>query len=148
MKSAEKLMVLFAILVVLGIACYRYSTKSSQNSIKQTTNSVAKKEIINNNLELSYIVDVINNGSNRLNFKGGEMEGGFVPKSKAKDVACYILALRGKPCKNGYSKDAPLYFSSNCAGCHGIDAKGIKGSFPSLVNKELLGFKKWLKEIK
>ena len=148
MKSIEKVIVLFAILVVLSVTCFRYLNKSSSTLKKEATTTKTQKEIINNNLELSYIVDVINNGSNRLNFKGGEMEGGFVPKNKAKDVACYVLSLKGKPCKSGYSKDAPLYFSSNCAGCHGIDAKGIKGSFPSLINKEFLGFKKWLKESK
>jgi cytochrome c553 len=67
------------------------------------------------------------------------MEGGYIPKEWAKDVACYIMELRKKPCKKGYKKDAPLYFSSNCSGCHGTDAKGIKGIYPNLLREPFLG---------
>ena len=143
MKNLEKSLAAVVIVVFLLYAAINYYLKAtpSPSKIKPSTlslNKIAKKELN----ELEYIIDVINNGSNRLGFKGGEMEGGFIPKEKAKDVACYLLSLRGKPCKEGFSQDAPLYFSSNCAGCHGMDAKGIKGSYPNLLRKPLLGLEK------
>ena len=150
MKNIEKSIAAVAILVILIYTAINYYNKLSNKTAKSVATKQESKRAIfdKNNLELSYIIDVINNGSNHLNFKGGEMEGGFVPKAKAKDVACYLLNLRGKPCKSGYSKDAALYFSSNCAGCHGVNAKGIKGSYPNLLREPLLGFKQWKKEHK
>jgi len=146
MKNIEKFLATSTILILLVYTSINYYNKKSvtnknieENIVLNKTDKIYSKD----NLELSYIIDVINNGSNYLNFKGGEMEGGFIPKSKAKDVACYLLSLRGKPCKDGYSQDAPLYFSSNCAGCHGIDAKGIKDSYPNLLKTPLLGFNRW-----
>jgi len=136
----------FIIVILLAITSFRYYKNITPKKIEQSNSLKKEKKIDYKNIELSYIIDVINNGSNRLHFPDSPMEGGFVPKEKAKDVACYILKLRGKPCKEGFSKDAPLYFSSNCSGCHGIDAKGIKGSYPSLLNKEFEGLKIWLKE--
>ncbi len=143
MKNLEKSLAAVVIVVFLLYAAINYYLKTtpSPSKIKPSTLSshkIAKKELN----ELEYIMDVINNGSNRLGFKGGEMEGGFIPTEKAKDVACYLLSLRGTPCKEGFSQDAPLYFSSNCAGCHGMDAKGIKGSYPNLLRKPLLGLEK------
>jgi cytochrome c553 len=136
----------FIIIVLLAITGFRYYQNSKPKHLKLQKETKKDKKIDYKNLELSYIIDVINNGSNRLNFPDSPMEGGYVPKDKAKDVACYILKLRNKPCKDGFSKDAPLFYSSNCSGCHGIDAKGIKGSYPSLLNKEFKGLKIWLNE--
>ena len=70
------------------------------------------------------------------------MEGGYIPKEKAKDVACYVYELSGKKCTKPYSKDASLYFTSSCAGCHGTDGKGINGTYPDLTKNPLLGIKK------
>jgi len=141
MKNIEKLLASLAIVAILiytAINYYNSSIKKSKRVEKSDLKALKKRDIKNLN-ELEYIIYVINNGSNRLNFKGGEMEGGYIPKSKAKDVACYIMSLRGEPCKEGFNKDAPLYFSSNCAGCHGNNAKGIKGSYPNLLRKPFLG---------
>jgi len=142
-----KKIVILVVVIFIGYGAYNYYMKlKQQNFTKKEYNNRQNYILYQDNLELSYIIDVINNGSNRLFLKGGEMEGGFVPKSKAKDVACYILDKRGTLCKGGFSKDAALFYSSNCAGCHGIDMKGIKGSFPNLLHKPFLGFQKWLKE--
>jgi hypothetical protein len=85
----------------------------------------------------SYIIDVINNGSNQFDFKGGVMEGGYIPKEDADKVACFVLTLSGKKCD--YPKDAHLFFTSSCAGCHGEDGKGLNGSYPDLTKDKLLG---------
>ena len=89
-----------------------------------------------------YIVNVINNGSSVLKVSKESMEGGYIPKDMAKDVACYVYELSGKKCKSSYSKDAAMYFSSTCAGCHGQDGKGINGAYPNLTKKRLLGVSK------
>jgi len=142
MKNIEKTLAVAAIATLLIFTAINYYNKKD-NSTDKKSNIVATKTAQPKKLkERDYIIYVINNGSNRLGFKGGEMEGGYIPKDKAKDVACYLMSLRGKPCKEGFSQDAPLYFSSNCAGCHGVDAKGIKGSYPNLLREPFLGLEK------
>ena len=89
-----------------------------------------------------YIIDVINYGSHQFEFPGGEMEAGFASFEDAPKIACYVLEFSGKKCQNPYPKDAAMFFSSNCAGCHGEDAKGLNGSFPNLTRKKLLGIEK------
>jgi len=88
-----------------------------------------------------YIVHVINHGSNQLGFPGGEMEGGYIDDAQAKVVACYVLELSGRKCPHAYPKEAAMYFTSVCGGCHGNDGKGIHGSYPDLTREELLGIK-------
>ena len=140
MKNIEKTLAAVAILILLIYTAANYYGKVKQTKkIDKNITQISKKESSKKLSELEYIIYVINNGSNRLGFKGGEMEGGYIPKNRAKDVACYLMNLRGKPCKEGFNKDAPLYFSSNCAGCHGNDAKGIKGSYPNLLREPFLG---------
>jgi len=89
-----------------------------------------------------YIISVINHGSNQFDFRGGEMEGGFAPPNEASRIACYVLELSGKKCTQKYEKDAPMFYSSNCAGCHGEDGKGLNGTYPDLTRKKLLGIEK------
>ena len=89
-----------------------------------------------------YIISVINHGSNQFDFRGGEMEGGFASPADAPKIACYVLGLSGKKCEHGYEKDAPMFYSSNCAGCHGEDGKGLNGTYPDLTRKKLLGIEK------
>lgn len=136
MKKEEYIAVL-VILLVLSYSVYLYTNKSVKGSSHFLPIDSAKVTKIDKNLTqegiIEYIENVINNGSNHLNFQKGGMEGGYVPKSKARDVAYYVYELSGKKANKSYSKDASLYFSSNCAGCHGIDGKGIKGSFPDLT---------------
>ena len=139
MKKEEYFVVL-VILVVLGYGVYLYANKSKNSSSFVSVDSSTKVTSGSKNLTQEGIVDyiekVINNGSNHLNFQKGGMEGGYIPKSKARDVAYYVYELSGKKLTKPYSKDASLYFSSNCAGCHGMDGKGIKGSFPDLTKIE------------
>lgn len=89
-----------------------------------------------------YIVHVINHGSEQFNFKGGFMEGGFASAADAPKIACYVMELSGKECGTPYEKDAPMFYSSNCAGCHGEDGKGLNGTFPDLTRKTFLGIEK------
>ena len=86
-----------------------------------------------------YIVSVINHGSHQFDFPGGEMEGGFASPADAEKIACYVMTLSGKACEKPYEKDAAMFYSSNCAGCHGDDGKGLNGSYPDLTRKTLLG---------
>ncbi len=67
------------------------------------------------------------------------MEGGYILKEDAKKVACYLLTLSGEECD--YPKEAVMIFTSSCAGCHGVDGKGIKNTYPDLTKKEFLGMK-------
>jgi len=87
----------------------------------------------------NYIVSVINNGSNRLHYPGGEMEGGYISPKDTDMVACFVLELSGRKCPYSYPKKAEMYFSSVCAGCHGNDGKGLNGSYPDLTVKKLKG---------
>jgi cytochrome c553 len=91
----------------------------------------------------TYIVNVINHGSSQLHFKKDEvMEEGFVSKEDAPKVACYVLTLSGKECKESYPEDAAMFFTSVCGGCHGNDGKGLGGTYPDLTRKTLLGIEK------
>ena len=86
-----------------------------------------------------YIVDVINHGSDSLGFKGGVMEAGFASPEDAEKIACYVLTLSGKKCNTPYPKDAEMFYTSICGGCHGDDGKGLGGNYPDLTKKKLLG---------
>jgi len=89
-----------------------------------------------------YIIQVINNGSYGLGFVGGVMEGGFASKEDAPKIACYVLHLSGKECKEGYPQDAQMFYTSICGGCHGNDGKGLNGNYPDLTQESLLGIKR------
>jgi len=89
-----------------------------------------------------YIVKVIEKGSHQFDFPGGTMEGGYLPADLAPRVACYVMELGGHRCFHSYPKDAAMYFSSVCAGCHGSDGKGLHGSYPDLTRPTLLGIEK------
>jgi len=144
MKRAEYLLALITISAVAIYAVFNYLTKSSNSSKLQTTKELKTKEQVYYNNEqdvVAYIQNVIINGSSKLKVSKEIMEGGYIPKDKAKDVACYVYELSGKKCTKKYSKDASLYFSSSCAGCHGIDGKGINGTYPDLTKSKLLGIK-------
>jgi cytochrome c553 len=70
------------------------------------------------------------------------MEGGYVPPDLAPDIACYVMELGGHRCPHPYSRKAQMYFSSVCAGCHGLDGKGLHGSYPDLTRPTLLGIER------
>jgi len=91
----------------------------------------------------TYIVNVINHGSSMLHFKKDEiMEGGFASSKDAPMIACYVMSLAGESCNTPFEKEAAMYYSSNCAGCHGEDAKGLNGTYPDLTQRPLLGIAK------
>jgi cytochrome c553 len=141
LKKAEYLLVVITILSVVGYALYNYMNKSSKKA-KVVTNTTKKPEKIYHNTQedvVAYIENVIINGSNKLKVSKEVMEGGYIPKEKAKDVACYVYELSGRKCTKKYAKDAAMYFSSSCAGCHGIDGKGVHGAYPNLTKPKLLG---------
>jgi len=76
------------------------------------------------------------------------MEGGYVEKEVAPRIACYVLELGGHRCPHPYPKDAAMYYSSVCAGCHGNDGTGIHGTYPDLTRHKLLGIEKREKFLK
>ena len=95
-----------------------------------------------------YILHVIEHGSDQLGFPGGVMEGGYLPADEAPRVACYVMELGGHKCPHDYPKDAAMYFTSVCGGCHGDDGKGLHGAYPDLTRPRLLGIEKMMKERK
>jgi mono/diheme cytochrome c family protein len=92
-----------------------------------------------------YILYVINHGSNRLGFPGGVMEGGYVSEEDAPKVACYVTELGGHRCPHPVAKDAAMFYTSVCGGCHGDDGKGLHGAYPDLTRSRLLGIGQRLK---
>lgn len=90
----------------------------------------------------TYIINVINHGSDILDFPGGMMEGGFASKEDAPKIACYVLELSGKQCNESYPKDAAMFYTSICGGCHGDNGKGLNGAYPDLTRNTLLGIEK------
>lgn len=91
---------------------------------------------------LQYIINVIDHGSYSLGFRGGVMEGGFAAHEDASKIACYVLELSGKQCDEPYEKDASMFYTSICGGCHGNDGKGLGGNYPDLTRKKLLGIER------
>jgi cytochrome c553 len=151
-KNLPYLAVLVVLLYALYNAKFRQPAQVVQRSdthyAKHIKEHKAKTHTIEelNNLQTheyltQYIIDVINHGSNQFDFPGGEMEGGFASVKDAPKIACYVLTLSGKACKEPYPKDAAMFYSSICAGCHGDDGKGLNGSYPDLTQKKLLGIK-------
>ena len=152
----EKNLAYIAVLIVLIYALYNAfmkdpkrvtHTPSSTYTIhtKAHTTAHIKDELrqIHTNAYLkNYIINVIIHGSKQFDFPGGEMEGGFASGADALKIACYVLELSGKACNEPYEKDAAMFYSSNCAGCHGEDGKGLHGTYPDLTRKTLLGIDK------
>jgi len=89
-----------------------------------------------------YIIRVIDHGSNILDFKGGEMEGGFAAHDDAEKIACYVMEFSGKKCTAPYPNNAAMFYTSICRGCHGDDGKGLGGTYPDLTKAKLLGIEK------
>ena len=70
------------------------------------------------------------------------MEGGFALPADAPKIACYVMEFSGKQCETPYEKNAAMFYSSNCAGCHGEEGKGLNGSYPDLTRETFLGIEK------
>ncbi len=149
----QKIVPLIAILIVLVYAVYnakfRDIEKVDSKTHKHYKEHVKLHKTTHYKDELSrihtdeyvkqYIIQVINHGSDILDFKGGIMEGGFADPSDAEKIACYTMEFSGKKCTTPYPKDAAMFYTSNCGGCHGNDGKGLGGIYPDLSKNKMLG---------
>ncbi|RUM66116.1 MAG: hypothetical protein DSZ05_04810 [Sulfurospirillum sp.] len=145
---------LFVVVIVYGIFNAIHKKKSTKLSIDSTHSACRRvqkrQDILADELARidtpeyvkKYIVHVINHGSDTLGFKGGIMEGGYADREDAEKIACYVLELSGKKCPHPYPKDAAMFYTSICGGCHGNDGKGLGGNYPDLTRKKLLGIEK------
>jgi len=71
------------------------------------------------------VLDVINNGSNKLGYAMGMMPPGMASGQDAEEIAAYIAA--------GLKGEAPASYAA-CTSCHGADSKGNNGMAPNLVD--------------
>ena len=71
------------------------------------------------------VLDVINNGQNKLGYAMGEMPAGLASGADAQAIAAYVAS--------GMKGDQPASFAA-CSSCHGADGKGMNGMTPSLVS--------------
>jgi len=145
---------LFLILTLLLVGCEKEATQTKKSlHVKPTQETLhVKIQKIKDELKkietISYLEDyisntIINGSSNNLGFPAGNMQGGFAYKSDAKDIARFVVTLSNqKSSDDKRAKQAEIFFSSNCGGCHGQNGKGLNGSFPNLTRKPLLGIEK------
>ena len=70
------------------------------------------------------VLDVINNGSNKLAYPMGMMPPGMASGQDAEDIAAYV--------SGGLKGEAPASYAA-CTSCHGPDSKGNNGMAPNLV---------------
>ena len=71
------------------------------------------------------VLDVINNGQDKLGYAMGAMPAGMATGADAKAIAVYVAA--------GMKGEKPASFAA-CSSCHGEDGKGQGGTAPSLVS--------------
>jgi len=74
------------------------------------------------------VMDVINNGQNKLGYAMGEMPAGLATGADAEEIAAYVAG--------GMKGDQPASFAA-CSSCHGEDGKGQFGTAPSLVDYDV-----------
>lgn len=138
-------------LLLLGCENKEQPNKSLHVESKTTQPTVDKEalqkelgEIDTNSYLESYIISIINNGSNGvLGFSGGVMEGGIATKEDAPNIARFVMSLSGKKSSDDNAgKKAELFYTSNCGGCHGNDGKGLGGAFPDLTLQSFKGIEK------
>ena len=151
-KRLAYAVVVLILLYALYNALMQESTHRSAKTKQQmkTSINIDQKEpykeelqkLYSNNYMKQYIIHVINHGSEQFNFKGGIMEGGFALPADAPKIACYVMEFSGKKCDTTYEKNAAMFYTSNCAGCHGEDGKGLNGTYPDLTRETFLGIEK------
>ncbi len=71
------------------------------------------------------VLDVIENGQNKLGYAMGAMPAGLASGADAEEIAAYVAG--------GMKGDQPASFAA-CSSCHGEDGKGQYGTSPSLVS--------------
>jgi len=147
----KTIIILFFLIIIYGLYNAKYNQKIEKIDHKKSEYKVHIEEhqkshyrdelpeIDSIEYAKRYIISVINYGSYNLGFVGGVMEGGFASKEDAPKIACYVLNLSGKKCEGHYAKDAQMFYTSICGGCHGNDGKGLNGNYPDLTKKQLLG---------
>ena len=74
------------------------------------------------------VLDVINNGQNKLGYAMGEMPAGLATGADTEEIAAYVAG--------GMKGDQPASFAA-CSSCHGEDGKGQYGTAPSLVSYDV-----------
>ena len=82
------------------------------------------------------VLDVINNGSDKLHYPMGMMPAGMAFGEDAKAIAKYVA--------NGLQGKAPASYAS-CTSCHGEDSKGNYGTAPNLVEYDATVMKQVMK---
>lgn len=82
------------------------------------------------------VLDVINNGSNKLGYAMGMMPPGMASGQDAQDIAAYIAG--------GLKGEAPAAYAA-CTSCHGADSKGNNEMAPNLVSYDEVLVKHTLK---
>ncbi len=88
----------------------------------------------------TYITEVINKGSDVLQYPSSPMDPGFAAEEDAPAIAAFTVTLSGKKSPHPERvQTGSLLFAGNCAGCHGSDGKGNRGAFPDLTLPELKG---------
>lgn len=82
-----------------------------------------KAQDLTHRMSKKQILDVINNGSNRLGYPMGMMPPGMASGAGAEKIATWI--------SGGMKGEKPAEFAA-CASCHGADGKGMNGMAPNL----------------
>jgi len=74
------------------------------------------------------VLDVIDNGQNKLGYPMGAMPEGLAKGKDAEEIAAYVAG--------GMKGEKPASFAA-CSSCHGEDGKGMGGMSPSLVHYDV-----------
>jgi cytochrome c oxidase cbb3-type subunit 3 len=82
-----------------------------------------KAQDLTRRMSKEQILDVINNGSNKLGYPMGMMPPGMASGEGAEKIATWI--------SGGMKGTQPAEFAA-CASCHGADGKGMNGMAPNL----------------
>jgi cytochrome c oxidase cbb3-type subunit 3 len=94
--------------------CHGAEADGMGNKAQDLTHRMSKEQIL----------DVINNGSNKLGYPMGMMPPGMASGAGADKIATWIAG--------GMSGTQPAEFAA-CASCHGADGKGMNGMAPNLA---------------
>ena len=74
------------------------------------------------------VLDVINNGQDKLGYAMGAMPAGMATGADAEEIAAYVAG--------GMKGTQPASFAA-CSSCHGEDGKGMFGTSPNLVEYDV-----------
>ena len=104
-----------------------------QHGCKSCHSVDSNKELIGPSLKSrtltkDQVLDVINNGQNKLGYVMGAMPAGLATGADAQEIAAYVAG--------GMKGEKPTSFAA-CSSCHGEDGKGQFGTAPSLVSYDV-----------